>query len=586
EPIWVLARGSEAQGIHQRPAQPGQADPSARIGSTAPPSLLITFSPAPPPHPRALRQLRTKEGLVQGHGCLFHLGCGTRLCRDSGSRLLVCGEDGWGEEKVIVLFPFRLRPVETDPVHMRRSVILVDLLFIVIAIYKVAWVAASSPTCQLLRSSPLRPHSVTITEFGAVGDGVTLNTKAFQNAIFYLQSFANKGGAQLFVPAGKWLTGSFSLISHLTLSLDEDAVILGSMDPTDWPIIDPLPSYGRGRELPGGRHQSLIFGSNLTDVIITGRNGTVDGQGSVWWDWFKNHTLNHTRPPLVELMYSTGVVISNLTLKNSPFWAVHPVYCSQVLIQNVTILAPPDSPNTDGIDPDSSNNVCIEDCYINTGDDLIVIKSGWDEYGISFAHPSSNISIRGIVGESKTGAGIAFGSEMSGGISEVQAEDIHLFNSKHGIRIKTSPGRGGYIQNIVVSDVTMTNVDMAFRISGQYGEHPDEHYDPEALPSINRITIRDIVGTNIKHAGLLDGIKGDAFRDICLSNIVLDVTSKHPWNCSYLEGYSNLVSPEPCEPIRKPIPEGSSVCYSFDHRRPQSSSGNRLVSTLMKIVFL
>ncbi|KAJ6796167.1 putative polygalacturonase [Iris pallida] len=146
-----------------------------------------------------------------------------------------------------------------------------------------------------------------------------------------------KGGAQLFVPAGRWLTGSFVLISHLTLSLDKDAVIIGSSDPSDWPIIDPLPSYGRGRELPGRRHQSLIYGYNLTDVIITGENGTIDGQGIVWWDWFHNKTLNYTRPHLVELMYSTGVVISNLTFTNSPFWAIHPVYCSYVHIKNVTI---------------------------------------------------------------------------------------------------------------------------------------------------------------------------------------------------------------------------------------------------------
>uniref|UniRef100_A0A453MD81 Polygalacturonase n=1 Tax=Aegilops tauschii subsp. strangulata TaxID=200361 RepID=A0A453MD81_AEGTS len=99
---------------------------------------------------------------------------------------------------------------------------------------------------------------------------------------------------------------------------------------SDWPVIDPLPSYGRGRELPGGRHQSLIFGSHLTDVIITGANGTIDGQGAIWWDWFYNNTLNYTRPHLVELMYSTNVVISNLTFKNSPFWNIHPVYCRLV----------------------------------------------------------------------------------------------------------------------------------------------------------------------------------------------------------------------------------------------------------------
>ncbi|GAU11359.1 hypothetical protein TSUD_343500 [Trifolium subterraneum] len=119
----------------------------------------------------------------------------------------------------------------------------------------------------------------------------------------------------------------------------------------DWPVVDPLPSYGRGRELPGGRHRSLIYGSNLTDVIITGNEGIIDGQGSIWWSKFRNKTLDYTRPHLVELINSTGILISNLTFLNSPFWTIHPVYCSQVTIQNVTILAPLDSPNTDGIDP-------------------------------------------------------------------------------------------------------------------------------------------------------------------------------------------------------------------------------------------
>lgn len=259
---------------------------------------------------------------------------------------------------------------------------------------------------------------------------------------------------------------------------------------------------------------------------------------------------------------------------------------SQVLVQNVTILAPLDSPNTDGIDPDSSTNVCIEDCYISTGDDLIVIKSGWDEYGISFSHPSSNISISRITGETKSGAGIAFGSEMSGGISEVQAEGIHVFNSLHGIRLRTSPGRGGYVRNIYISDVTMTDVKIAIKITGQYGEHPDDKYDEDALPIINSITIKDVVGVNIGIAGLLEGIRGDNFSTICLSNIFLNVTADTPWQCSYIQGYSNLVSPESCEPLRD-VPNLTSVCYAANHFRSHLSDANHLAgSNFVKLTSL
>jgi polygalacturonase len=124
--------------------------------------------------------------------------------------------------------------------------------------------------CDRGRRPSERPHSVKITDFGAVGDGKTLNTLAFQNAVFYLKSFADKGGAQLYVPPGRWLTGSFNLTSHLTLFLEKDAVILASQDPSHWQVTDALPSYGRGIDLPGKRYMSLINGDMLHDVVVTG----------------------------------------------------------------------------------------------------------------------------------------------------------------------------------------------------------------------------------------------------------------------------------------------------------------------------
>jgi len=112
----------------------------------------------------------------------------------------------------------------------------VNVLLLLALFGDAPWTIKCSLLCKQGNLAVIRPHSVTITEFGAVGDGVTLNTKAFQNAIFYLNSFADKGGAKLFVPTGRWLTGSFDLISHLTLWLDKDAVILGStVSPTSMP---------------------------------------------------------------------------------------------------------------------------------------------------------------------------------------------------------------------------------------------------------------------------------------------------------------------------------------------------------------
>jgi hypothetical protein len=149
---------------------------------------------------------------------------------------------------------------------------------------------------------------------------------------------------------------------------------------------------------------------------------------------------------------------------------------------------------------------------------------------------------------------------MSGGISEVRAEGLRIVNSLHGIRIKTAPGRGGYVKNVYIADVSMENVSMAIRITGNYGEHPDDKYDRNALPMISNITIKDVVGINIGVAGILEGIEGDNFSSICLSNVSLSVQSLHPWNCSLIEGYSNSVIPESCEQLKSNCRQ-TPVCY-------------------------
>lgn len=226
--------------------------------------------------------------------------------------------------------------------------------------------------------------------------------------------------------------------------------------------------------------------------------------------------------------------------------------------------------------PDSSDNVCIEDCYISTGDDLVAIKSGWDEYGISFGRPSTNIIIHRLIGKSPTSAGITIGSEMSGGVSEVHAENIQFFDSSNAIRISTSPGRGGYVRNVYISNMTLANVDVAIRFTGLHGDHPDNSYDPNALPIIERITIKDVIGKNIKRAGLIEGINGDSFMKICLLNITLDVNTSIPWNCSYVQGYSDLVSPETCNPLNDRIfPDHRSDCYFLSNQLWHSNNQNR-----------
>lgn len=152
---------------------------------------------------------------------------------------------------------------------------------------------------------------------------------------------------------------------------------------------------------------------------------------------------------------------------------------------------------------------------------------------------------------------------MSGGITDVHMENLNVYNSRLGIRLKTAPGRGGFVKNVVISNMTMKNVQIAFDFTGSYGDHPDNGYDPSALPDIYKLSFNDIVGDGIMIAGTIEGIQEAPFRAICLSNIYLNVTSESPWNCSNVNGFSEAVYPQPCAELQGPIPNEPSVCPSY-----------------------
>lgn len=432
-------------------------------------------------------------------------------------------------------------------------------IFLCLSYFSVAEVV----TCSGIVPMRYRNDKISITDFGGVGDGVTLNTKAFREAIYRIEHLKRRGGTLLYIPPGVYLTESFNLTSHMTLYLAKGAVIKATQDTRNWPLIAPLPSYGRGRELPGGRYMSFIHGDGIQDVVITGENGTIDGQGGVWWNMWRQRTLQFTRPNLMEFMNSKNIIISNVIFQNSPFWNIHPVYCSNVVVRYVTILAPNDSPNTDGVDPDSSSNVCIEDSYISTGDDLVAVKSGWDEYGIAYGRPSSGITIRRVRGSSPF-AGIAIGSETSGGVENVLAEHINLYNMGVGIHIKTNIGRGGFIRNITVSDVYMEKVRKGIKIAGDVGDHPDDKYNQNALPVVKGITLKDVWGVLVQQAGVILGLKNSPFTGICLSNINLNgMTGSRspPWKCSDISGAAHLVSPLQCSELSSA--QRASTCSNY-----------------------
>ncbi|KAK3040338.1 hypothetical protein RJ639_026743 [Escallonia herrerae] len=419
----------------------------------------------------------------------------------------------------------------------------------------------------------LRPAVFNLTDFGGVGDGVTVNTAAFERAVFAISKLGKKGGGQLNVPAGDWLTAPFNLTSHMTLFLAEGAVILGIdvlkfflqrhgpnslvtcqnivKDEKYWPLMPPLPSYGHGREHPGPRYGSLIHGQNLKDVVITGHNGTINGQGQTWWKKYRQKLLNHTRGPLVQIMWSSDILIYNVTLRDSPFWTLHPYDCKNITIRNVTILAPIfEAPNTDGIDPDSCEDMVIENCYISVGDDAIAIKSGWDQYGIAYGRPSANILIRNLVVRSMVSAGVSIGSEMSGGVSNITVENLHVWNSRRAVRIKTAPGRGGYVRHITYRNLTFDNVRVGIVIKTDYNEHPDEGFDPKAAPVLEDISYTSIHGEGVRVPVRIHGSEEIPIRNVTFRDMSVGITYKkqHIFQCAYVEGrVTGTIFPAPCE---------------------------------------
>lgn len=226
-----------------------------------------------------------------------------------------------------------------------------------------------------------------------------------------------------------------------------------------------------------------------------------------------------------------------LTLKHVTLLTSDSQLASKLLIYSIVV--------------DSSSHVCIEDSYISTGDDLVAVKSGWDEYGIAYARPSHDITIRRVTGSSPF-AGIAVGSETSGGVYNILAEHITRYNIGVGIHLKTNVGGGGIIRNITVSDVYMVNVRKGIKIAADVGDHPDNNYNPNALPVLKHVRIKNIRGKKVQQAGLIHGLKNSPFTDICVSNINLHITTGSryiSWKCSDVSGGSIQVKPSPCSEL-------------------------------------
>lgn len=243
-----------------------------------------------------------------------------------------------------------------------------------------------------------------ITDFGAVPDGKTLCTEAFSKAVSKCEQM---GGGTVYVPAGTFFTGAIHLVSNTNLYLDAGATLLFSQDLEDYPLVN---SRWEGEEKL--MYSPLIYGDNVENVSITGF-GILNGQGDIWWKLNNEHKLKYPRPRFICFQNSERVLIEGIQIINSPAWTVNPVNCNNVTINKISIKNPADSPNTDGINPDSCRNVRVSNCYISVGDDCIAIKSGVEQS--KFRIPCENISITNCTMLDGHG-GVVIGSEMSGSV--------------------------------------------------------------------------------------------------------------------------------------------------------------------------
>ena len=341
-------------------------------------------------------------------------------------------------------------------------------------------------------------RTVVLTDFGGVGDGMTLNTDAFADAIASLEK---QGGGRLVVPAGIWRTGPIELKSHIELCVDRNAIVVFDPDQDLYPIIDT-----NFEGLDVRRCLSPLNATGAHDIAVTG-GGIFDGSGEFWrevkrrkvsddqWkailkrggvvaedgsNWFPDEgyaaaratagSLNYPDPSLDEQYIKTflrpvmvsfreceRVLIQDCSFQNSPCWNLHPLYCKDVTIKNITVRNPHYSANGDGIDIDACENVILVGSSFDVGDDAICIKSGKDADGRRHARKCRNLIIADCTVYHGHG-GFVVGSEMSGGVENIRVTDCRFIGTDVGLRFKSARGRGGVVKDIWCDHIYMKDI--------------------------------------------------------------------------------------------------------------------------------
>ncbi|MDR0637333.1 MAG: glycoside hydrolase family 28 protein [Spirochaetaceae bacterium] len=411
-----------------------------------------------------------------------------------------------------------------------------------------------------------------LTDFGGAA-GAPDNGAAFKAAFEALRA---AGGGTLVLGPGVWNTGPIELFSGTTLALEKGAAL--SFIPE---MEQYTPEWTRWEGIECYAMHPCIFSRGQSGVTITGE-GRIEGNGAFWWRYalekkarleaeLENALERHLavlnpgyqgqpgggggrrsqflRPPLVQFLDCERVRMEGVTLANSPFWTVHPVYCSDVTLSELTIKNPHDAPNTDGIDIDSCNGVLIEDCVINVGDDGIALKSGSGPDGLRVGKPTSNVEVRRcMVGDGH--GGIVIGSETAGGISGVKVSDCVFKGSDRGIRIKTRRGRGGVIRDLEFRDLVMEGTLCPLVINMYYrcGASPEDGWFSldsrpieKGTPEIHGVTVRNIQAAGCRaSAGFIAGLPESPVRGLSVVDCFFSTDETSPASAAESDMYFGI----------------------------------------------
>ncbi|MFC4113345.1 glycoside hydrolase family 28 protein [Nonomuraea zeae] len=379
-----------------------------------------------------------------------------------------------------------------------------------------------------------------VTGHGAVGDGTTKCTDAFAQAI---AACAAAGGGRVLVPAGTYLTGAIHLADNVELHLEAGAAIKFSRDPADY--LPVVPTRYEGVELMN--YSPFIYALDRTNVAITGA-GVIDGQADAthWWDWSGDPPPSerpdkdllarlaeegvpvaervfgaghYLRPNLIQLYRCRNVLIEGVTVKDSPMWNIHPVLCTNVTVREVTVDSP-HGPNNDGLDPESCQDVLIERCEFNTGDDCVAIKAGKNADGRRVNAPSVNVLVDSCVMRDGNG-GVTIGSETTGGVRWVFAWNCTMSSTRleRAVRIKTNPERGGYVRDVYFKDITVGQAaDAVIEVALNYENKSTGPY----YPDVGAIDIRGLKAGQAPRAFNLIGNPANPIKGVRVANSVFE----------------------------------------------------------------